>query len=160
MFIKSSYWNWHPLLLSCFLSPFVTSHGSLIRAHSPPYLWRIWMKFRDALNFFVGMVFVIMSTRFFFVLIFIKLIALLSTTHWRILWYLTSIRFVHLWYMWSLVRWIVLWLSNELELNHILYQKSRPILTTTKFFLMPQLQLCTLSLSLKEQQYLATLPSK
>ena len=66
------------------------------------------MKFRDALNFSTGIVFVIISVGFFFVLIFTKLITLSSTTHWRILWYLTSMCFIHLWYMWSLARWITL----------------------------------------------------
>jgi len=35
------------------------------------------MKFKDALNFFTRMVFIIMSVRFFFVLIFTKLITFL-----------------------------------------------------------------------------------
>jgi len=50
------------------------------------------MKFRDALNFSTGMVFVIMSAGFF-VLIFTKSINLSSITHWRIL-YLTSMCFI------------------------------------------------------------------
>ena len=50
-------------------SSFVTSHGSLPRAHSPFYLWRTLMKFIDALNFYTRMVFIIMSVGFFFVLI-------------------------------------------------------------------------------------------
>ena len=49
---------------------------------------------------------------FFFVLIFTKSVTLSSTTHWRILWYLTSMCFVCLWYMWSLARCIALWLSQ------------------------------------------------
>ena len=61
MFIESLYRNWHSFYSSCFLSPFVTLHDSLSRSHSPPYFWRILMKFRDALNFSTGMVFVIMS---------------------------------------------------------------------------------------------------
>jgi len=70
------------------------------------------MKFIDALNFSTGMVFVIMFAEFFFVLIFTKSITLSSTTYWRILWYLTSMCFIRLWYLWSLARWIALWLSQ------------------------------------------------
>ena len=36
-----------------------------------------------------------------------------STTQWRILWYLTSMCFVCLWYMWSLARCITLLLSQQ-----------------------------------------------
>jgi len=46
----------------------------------------------------------------FFVLIFTKSITLSFTTHWHILWYVTSMCFARLWYMYSLVRWIALWL--------------------------------------------------
>ena len=49
---------------------------------------------------------------FFFMLIFTKSIKLSSTTHWHILWYLTLMCFVLLWYMWSLVRWLALWVSQ------------------------------------------------
>ena len=112
MFIESLNRNWYLLHSSCFLPSFVTSHGSLSRARSSLYLWRILMKFRDVLNFSTGMVFVIISAGFFFVLIIIKSIILSSTTHWCILWYLTSMCFVRLWYLWSLARWIVLWLSQ------------------------------------------------
>jgi len=66
------------------------------------------MKFRDALDFSIGMVFVIISTGIFFVLIFTKSIILSSTIHWGILWYLTSMCFVRLWYLWSLARLIAL----------------------------------------------------
>ena len=63
--------------LFAFLSPlFVTSHGSLPSVRSSFYLWRILLKFRDTLNFSTGIVFVIISARFFFELIFIILITL------------------------------------------------------------------------------------
>jgi len=42
------------------------------------------MKFRDALNFYTGIVFGIISAGFFFMLIFTKSITLSSMTHWRI----------------------------------------------------------------------------
>ena len=45
-------------------SPFVTSHGFLLRACSSLYFWRILIKFRDALNFSTGMVFIIISAGF------------------------------------------------------------------------------------------------
>jgi len=48
----------------------------------------------------------------FLMLIIIKSITLSSMTHWRILWYLTSMCFICLWYMWFLARWIALWLSQ------------------------------------------------
>jgi len=112
MLIESLRRNWPLLHSPSFLPLFVTSHGSLPRALSPLYLWRILMKLRDALNFSIGTVFVIISAGFFFVLIFTKSFTLLSTTHWRILWYLTSMCFVRLWYLWSLARWITLWLSQ------------------------------------------------
>jgi len=110
MFIESLRRNSLLFHSSCFLPFFVTSHGSLPKARSPSYLWRTLMKFRDALNFSTGMVFVIISAGFFFVLIFTKSINLSSMTHWCILWYLTSICYVLLWYMWSFARWITLWL--------------------------------------------------
>jgi len=111
LFIESLRKNWPLLHSSYFLSPFLTSHCSLSRIRSLLYLWRILMKFRDALNFSTGMIFIIMSAGFFFVLIFTKSINLSSTTHWRILWYLTSVCFILLWYLWSFTRWIALWLS-------------------------------------------------
>ena len=103
---------WPPLHSACFLPSFVISHGSFPRAHSPSYFWRILMKSRDALSFSTEMVFVILSAGFFFMLIFTKSINLSSITHWRILWYLTSMCFILLWYLWSLARWIALWLSQ------------------------------------------------
>jgi len=89
------------------ISPFMTSHGSLPRAHSPPYLWRTLMKLRDALNFSTEMVFVIMSARFFFVLIFTK--SIFSTT--------TQLRTCdtshqYALFAWSLARCITLWVSQ------------------------------------------------
>ena len=48
--------NWLPLHSPCFLPLFVTSHGSLPRAYFSLYLWRMLMKFRDALNFSSRMV--------------------------------------------------------------------------------------------------------
>jgi len=109
MFIVSLRRN-GPLLYSpCFLPPFVTSHGFLSRARSPLYLWRSLMKFRDALNFSIRMVFVIISAGFFFVLTFTKLISLSSMTHWRIS---HQCALSALWYLWSLTRWIALWLSQ------------------------------------------------
>jgi len=112
MFIESLHRNWPLLHSPSFHPPVVTSHDSLPRARSPFYLWRTLMKFRDTLNFSTGMVFVIISAEFFFMLIFIKSITLSSMTHWHILWYLTSMCFVRLWYLWSLARWIALWLSQ------------------------------------------------
>jgi len=148
MFIESFCRNSSPFHSLCSLS-FCDFTWLPPKSSSPLYLWRTLMKFRVALNFSAGMVFVIMSARFFFVLIFTKSINLSSTTHWHILWYLTSICFILLWYLWSFTRWITLY-HNEFELNPALYQKSRPILSTTKLPLMPQLQPCTLPLSLKE----------
>jgi len=112
MFIESFRRNWFLLHSRCFSSPFVTSHGSLPWAHLSLHLWRTLKKFKDAMNFSTRMVFVIISVGFFFVMIFIKLITLSSPTHWHVLWYLASMYFIRLWYLWSLVRWIVFWLSQ------------------------------------------------
>jgi len=79
IFIESPCRNW-PHHSPSFLSHFVTSYGFLLRVYSPLYLWRTWIKFRDALNFSTGMIFVIMSAGFFFVLIFTKSITLSYTT--------------------------------------------------------------------------------
>jgi len=111
MFIESLCRNWPPLHSLCFF-PFVTSHGSLLRARYLLYFWRTLMKFRDPLNFSTLMVFVIMSAGFFFILIFTKSITLSCMIHWHTLWSLTSMCFVSLWYPWSLIRWIALWLSQ------------------------------------------------
>ena len=46
MYIESLYRNWPLLHSPSFLPLFVTSHGSLPRAHSPLYLWRTLVKFR------------------------------------------------------------------------------------------------------------------
>ena len=91
--------NWPLFHSSCFLSPFCDLTWLPHKSPFSTLPLKTLMKFRDALNFFTGMVFVIISTGFFFVLIFTKSTTLLSTTHWRILWY-----------MWSFARWITLWL--------------------------------------------------
>jgi len=59
-------------------------------------------------------IFVIMSSEFFFILILIKSITISTTPHWNILCYLTSMYFIRLWYMWSLARCITLWLSQKI----------------------------------------------
>jgi len=122
MFIESLRKNWHHFIY-CAFSSFMTSHGSLPRVCSPPYLWRTLMKFINALNISTGIVLVIMSVRFFFVLIFIKSITLSSTTQWHILRYLTSMCFVLLWYLWFLAKWIALWLSQWIRTESYIIPK-------------------------------------
>ena len=107
-------------LASLLFLPFVTSHGSLPRAHSSLYLWRILMKFRDTLNI-TGMIFGIISVGFFFVLIFTKSITLSSMTHSRTLWYLTSMCFVRLWSCDPERDESYSGCQNEPELNHVWY---------------------------------------
>ena len=120
------------LFLKNSLLLFVSSHGSLPRVHSPPYLWRTLMKLRDALNFFTGMVFVIMSARFFFVMIFTMSITFFTMTQWCILWYLTSMCLICLWFCDSQrdVSHSV-WRSRP-ELNPIWCQMYRPIFLATR----------------------------
>ena len=54
---------------------------------------------------------------------------LIYITHWRILWNLTLMCFVRLWYLWSLARWITLWLSQwtRTESCMILYVSTNPL---------------------------------
>ena len=111
MFIESLCRNWPPL--------FMMSHSSLLRVHSSPYLWRILMKFRDALNFSTEMVFIIISAGFFIVLIFTKSITLSSTTHWCILWNITSM--LHLLVIHVIFRKMNSTLAIAINLNRILY---------------------------------------
>jgi len=84
-----------------------------------------------------------------FVLIFTKSITLSSTTHWRILWYLTSMCFILLWYPWSLARWIALWLSQWTRTESCMMLNVSTIHSITKLPLKPQLQPCTPPLSLR-----------
>ena len=79
MFIESLRRNWPPLHLPCFLSSFVTSHGSLPKTVLHLTCEEHWWS-SEMLRTSPRMAFIIISVEFFFVLIFTKLIILSSMT--------------------------------------------------------------------------------
>jgi len=96
----------------------VTSRGSLPRAHfhltfGEPW-WNLEMLRTSPPDGFCHHV-----DGFFSILILIKSITFSTVTHWRIMWYHTSMCFVCLWYMQYLARYQTL--TVTVDLNWILY---------------------------------------
>ena len=146
MFIESLRRNWPLLHSRSFLPTFVTSHGSLPRARPSLYLWRILMKYRDALNFFTRMVFLIISAA-----------NLYQINHLIIHDPLTYLAIPHINVLCPLVIFVILsemnyTLAVTMNRNWIMYdtkylnQSFQPqrIFSTTKLLLMPShvLRLC------------------